>query len=320
MDRASAMGVRLGINRDHYRVSPGLYALGNPHDKSPVIVTSNYKLTFDIVRKEMTEHSCWILVLETYGINVWCAAGKKSFSSEETARRVKEVQLSKIVSHRTIIIPQLAAPSVAAHKLKGLCGFKGVFGPIRARDLPEFIDNKMTAAPEMRQVFFPLVQRLDVAMVEVYGARKFLGWCLLICFILAGFGPGGFSAQGILWSGLGAFAVVISGFISGAFVVPSVLHLLPARAFAVKGLITGSAAGLILGISLARSLPEGFAAVAGTAAMSSWFAMHYTGSTPFTSLSGVDREMKIYMPVQGLLIALAVLTWMGWSWFELVRG
>lgn len=320
VDRASAIGVRLGINRDHYRVSPGLYALGNPHDKSPVIVTSNYKLTFDIIRKEMKKHSCWMLVLETYGINVWCAAGKKSFSTEETARRVKEAQLSRIVSHRTIIIPQLAAPSVAAHKLKGLCGFKGVFGPIRARDLPEFIDNGMTAAPETRVVDFPLSQRLDVAVVEVYGARKFLGWCLLISFILAALGPGGFALQGILWTGLGAFTVVISGFVAGSFVVPCILHRLPARAFAAKGLMAGSAAGLILGITLARSLPEGFAAVAGTAAMSSWFAMHYTGSTPFTSLSGVDREMKIYMPVQGLLIALAVLTWMGWSWLELVRG
>jgi hypothetical protein len=209
---------------------------------------------------------------------------------------------------------------VAAHKLKGLCGFKGVFGPIRARDLPEFIDNKMTAAPETREVDFPLPQRLGVAMVEVYGARKFLGWCLLISFILAALGPGGFALKGILWSGTGGFRgcdlgiyhrIVCCSMHSASFAGQSFCRQ---RAYGWKR------RGTDFGISLARSLPEGFAAAAATAAMSSWFAMHYTGSTPFTSLSGVDREMKIYMPVQGLLIALAVLTWMGWSWFELVGG
>lgn len=123
-----------------------------------------------------------------------------------------------------------------------------------------------------------------------------------------------------MWSGLGAFGVVASGFITGTFIVPLILHLFPARAFAAKGLMAGSAAGLILAITFARSLPEGLSAMAGTAAMTSWFAMHYTGSTPFTSLSGVDREMKIYMPVQGLLIAAAVLTWMGWAWLGIIRG
>ncbi len=319
-DKAANLGVRLGINRDHYRIPPGLYALGDPDGNSPVLATCNYKLTFDIVRREMKIHSCWILVVETYGINVWCAAGKKSFSTEETARRVKESGLSKVVNHRTIIIPQLAAPSVAGHKLKGLCGFKGVFGPVRVRDLPEFIDNGMKATPEMREVDFPLSKRLDVAMVEVMGARKFMAWSVLICFVLAALGPGGFALHGIVWSGLGAFGVVASGFITGTFIVPLILHLFPARAFAAKGLMAGSAAGLILAITFARNLPEGLSAMAGTAAMTSWFAMHYTGSTPFTSLSGVDREMKIYMPVQGLLIAAAVLTWMGWAWLGIIRG
>ena len=284
------------------------------------MVSCNYKLTFDILRREMKDRSCWIIVVETYGINVWCAAGKKSFSTEEVARRVKQSGLNRIVSHNTLIIPQLAAPSVAAHKLKGLCGFKGVFGPIRARDLPGFIDNKMKARRGMREVEFPLSQRLEVAMVEVYGARKFMLWSLLVCFMLAALGPGGFTLQGVLLSGLGAFAVVVAGFVTGTFIVPALLPLLPTGTFASKGLMAGIPVGLITALMLARSLPEGFAAMAGTAVMASWFAMHYTGATPFTSLSGVDREMRIYMPVQGLIIIFAVLTWLGWSWFELIAG
>jgi hypothetical protein len=284
------------------------------------VATCNYKLTFDVLRREMKGRSVWILVVETYGINVWCAAGKKSFSTEEVAARVRLSGLEKIVSHRTLILPQLSAPSVAAHKLHGLCGFKGVFGPIRASDLPEFMDNKMKVHPGMREVNFPLSQRLKVAMVEVFGARKFMGWCLFTCLILSALGPGGFTLQGVLLSGLGAFAVVVAGFATGTFVVPAFLPLFPSGSFAAKGLIAGIIAGVFPALILARSVPEGFAALAVTAAMASWFAMHYTGSTPFTSLSGVDREMKIYMPVQGFIITLAVLTWLGWSWFDLITG
>jgi hypothetical protein len=102
--------VRLGFGRDHYRISPGLYALGQPDTQSPVLVTCNFKLTFDILRRKLAGHSYWLLVVETYGINVWCAAGKKSFSTEEVARKVKESDLDRVVSHRTLIVPQLAGP------------------------------------------------------------------------------------------------------------------------------------------------------------------------------------------------------------------
>ena len=284
------------------------------------MVTCNYKLTFDILRREMKAISCWILVVETYGINVWCAAGKKSFSTGEVALRVKQAGLSRVVKHKTLIIPQLAAPSVAVHRLKGLCGFKGVFGPIRARDLPEFISCQMKARPGMREVEFPVLQRLEVALVEVYGARKFMAWCLAVCIVLAALGPGGFFLQEILWSGLGAFAVVFAGFATGTFAVPALLPVFKTRAFAAKGLLVGIPVGLFMALMLARSLPEGFAALLGTAATASWFAMHYTGSTPFTSLSGVDREMRTYMPVQGLMVFLAAMVWLGWSWFEMIAG
>lgn len=314
------LGALSGIIRDNYRVSPGLYALGRPDRNSPVLVSCNYKLTLDVLRREMKKRSCWILVVETFGINVWCAAGKKSFSTREVARRVRQSGLDKVVDHRILIIPQLAAPSVAAHELRGLCGFKGVFGPIRAKDLPGFIDNEMKADPGMREVKFPFSERMKVAMVEVFSARKFMAWTMLICFLLAAAGPGGLSLQGTAMSALGAFAVVLTGFLTGTFLVPAILPLLKARAFAAKGLLAGFPVGVVTALVLARSLPEGLAAVAGAAAMSSWFAMHYTGSTPFTSLSGVDREMRLYIPVQGLLMTLAILAWLGGAWFELIKG
>ena len=83
-----------------YKISPGLYAVGNPDHTSPVLVSANYKLTFDKMRKELSELDCWLLILDTKGINVWCAAGKGTFGTNELVRRISKTRLSKIVSHK----------------------------------------------------------------------------------------------------------------------------------------------------------------------------------------------------------------------------
>jgi hypothetical protein len=314
IDYLKAAWVRLGPGRDSYRISPGLYALGQPDASSPVLATCNFKLTFDILRHELAQLSCWLLVVETYGINVWCAAGKQSFSTQEVASRVKGTGLEKLVSHRNLILPQLAAPAVAAHKLHTLCGFTGVFGPVRIQDLPAFLSSGLKADQNMRTVQFPLSQRLIVALVEVYGARKLLLWILIACLFLALLGPGGFSLTGIAAAGLGAFATVLAGFATGVFLVPALLPRIPFQAFAAKGLLAGAVVGLPLAWLLAGSFTESLAVTLGCSGFASWFAMHYTGSTPFTSLSGVDKEMRRFMPLQGGLLLLAVLLWLLGYW------
>jgi len=65
--------------RMSYAISPGLYAVGNPTKESDVFVSANYKLSFDVLRRELKGFNAWILVLDTKGINVWCAAGKGTF-------------------------------------------------------------------------------------------------------------------------------------------------------------------------------------------------------------------------------------------------
>lgn len=277
-------------------------------------MTCNFKLTFDTVRRALAKDSYWLLVVETYGINVWCAAGKQSMSTQEVARTVQASGLERVVTHRTLILPQLAAPAVAGHKLRNLCGFSGVFGPVRIQDLPRFLRAGKQAKPEMRIARFPLGERLRVALVEVYGARRFLVWVLLACLGLAALGPGGLSFSGILKAGLGAFAVVLSGFVTGVLAVPALLPRLPFRAFAAKGLLAGGVTGILPVAFLTGTIPQAAAAISTCAAFASWFAMHYTGSTPFTSLSGVDREMRRYMPVQGGLLVAAVLIWILGSW------
>ncbi|MEJ2725164.1 MAG: mercury methylation corrinoid protein HgcA, partial [Deltaproteobacteria bacterium] len=121
-DRLGALKVRWGLGRMHYTVDPGLYALGRPNEMSPVLVTANYKLTFDCLRKALPGLDLWILVLDTKGINVWCAAGKGTFGTVEIVQRIKSTHLDRLVSHREIILPQLSGPGVAPHLVKKLSG------------------------------------------------------------------------------------------------------------------------------------------------------------------------------------------------------
>ncbi len=174
LDRMGTILVRLGINRNNYKVSPGLYALGRPDADSVVLVTANYKLSFDTLRTELSGLNAWLLVLDTRGVNVWCAAGKKNFSSEEVIRQAKRNNLEKIVSHRKLILPQLAATGVSALKVKKGCGFEVIWGPIRAKDIKPFLAAGFKAEKPMRQVTFRMSERLVLTPVEISQTLKYL--------------------------------------------------------------------------------------------------------------------------------------------------
>ncbi|HWJ02630.1 MAG TPA: mercury methylation corrinoid protein HgcA, partial [Verrucomicrobiae bacterium] len=191
-DTLGSWKARWGINRMNYFVPPGLYCVGNPDSNSPVVASANYKMSFDSLRKELTGLSAWILVLDTKGINVWCAAGKGTFGTKEIINRINKVKLSTVVSHRIVILPQLGAPGIAAHEVVKHSGFKVVFGPVRARDLQAFIANGMKADREMRTVNFPFIDRLVLTPIELVSALKPTLMIFGILFVLNAIGLGHF--------------------------------------------------------------------------------------------------------------------------------
>jgi hypothetical protein len=305
--------VRWGIGRDRYRVAPGLYALGAPDGNAPVLVTANYKLTFDAVRRDGTGLDAWILVLDTRGINVWCAAGERTFGTEEVIRRVTEARLSEVVSHRRLILPQLGAPGVAAHEVRKGCGFSVVYGPVRARDIRKFLEGGMKASPAMRRVVFPTMDRLVLTPIEITGLLRPAGWAAVGLFLLAGVGPGIFSLGAAWERGFAAVAALAAGILTGAVVTPVLLPWLPGRAFSVKG---GLAGGVLAACAVMwqRGVLDALSALAllfAMTAVSSFVAMNFTGATPFTSPSGVEKEMRRALPVQAGLTVLAGLLWVG---------
>lgn len=116
-DTMGSWKARWGIRRMNYRVQPRLYAVGSPTITSPVFVTANYKMSFDRLRSQLGGIDGWILVLDTKGINVWCAAGKGTFGTDELVRRIAITGLENVVTHRRLIVPQLGATGVSAHLL-----------------------------------------------------------------------------------------------------------------------------------------------------------------------------------------------------------
>jgi len=90
---------RIGYKRSAHRREPGLYALGHPTPASPVFVTANYTLSFDALRASLEGIDGYILVLDTQGINVWCAAGKGTFGTDELTSRVISTHLKDVVNH-----------------------------------------------------------------------------------------------------------------------------------------------------------------------------------------------------------------------------
>jgi acetyl-CoA decarbonylase/synthase complex subunit gamma len=288
-----------------YTVDPGLYALGNPDKGSPVMVSANYKMSFDRLREVLPGRDTWILVLDTKGINVWCAAGKGTFGTQEVADRIESSALARIVSHRELILPQLSGPGVAAHEVRKLSGFKVIYGPIQSKDLPAFLENGHKATPEMRQKTFVLWERAAVIPVELVAAFKnsllITPFFLLISFL----GKSGVN------QGLYACLALLISILSGAVLTPLLLPWLPGSAFSLKGLSLGVlAAFLFVAFRPATGL-EMLAWLLLIPAASAFLAMNFTGASTYTSLSGVKKEMRWAVPFEIGAAVVGLGLWVG---------
>lgn len=316
-DRLGAVGVRLGFRRMRYAIRPGLSALGHPGPESPVFVTANYKLSFDHLRRALAGIDGWILALDTKGVNVWCAAGEGNFSTEELVRRLRDVQLDQVVSHRNLILPQLAAPGVNAFEATKLSGFRVVYGPVYARDLPRFLAAGCTATTDMRRVHFRWHERLAVAPLElvIHFKRALLAGLALA--LLAGISPAGFSWSRMTSLGGLALALWVAAYVLAGLLGPLLLPWLPMRAFALKGAALGAALAAAGLATFGASWP--FLRMAAwlllVATGTSFLLLNFTGCTTFTSPSGVRREVRWALPAQsaGAAIGLAAWALAGWQ-------
>ena len=315
-DRLATWKARWAFGRMRYLVEPGLYAVGEPTGDSPVMVSANYKMSFDRLRRQLTGRDAWIMVLDTKGINVWCAAGKGTFGTDEIVRRVEAVRLGEVVSHRKLLVPQLGAPGVAAHEVKKRSGFRVVYGPVRAEDLPAFLDADFKATPEMRRVRFPFRDRMALIPVELVMSAKYVLLVAACLFVLGGLGLDGYSWTRAAGVGIWSAVVFLATCVGSIAFASALLPWLPGRALGVKGawlglaLLTAVAACGLFRMAAPDSRLTVVAWCFLVPTVASFMTMNFTGSTTYTSLSGVRREMAVAVPIQALCALVGVTLWL----------
>lgn len=304
-DRIGAWKARWGIGRMSYLVPPGLYAVGSPSPADPVLVTANYKMSYDLVRRELGGRNVWLLVLQTFGINVWCAAGKGTFGTGELIERIAATRLAQAVSHRTLVLPLLGAPGVAAHEVRAATGFEVRYAGARAEDIPRLLDSGLQTTRQMRELTFTLRERLALAPIELVIALKGSLWIAPLIALASGWRGGAFAPA----AAVPAVVAYLGAVVAGTVVTPLLLPWLPARSFAVKGALVGALWAVAV---LAATGWRGAAAAAAAVlivVVSAFLGLNFTGATPFTSLSGVRKEMRVTMPLMACGLAAGLALW-----------
>lgn len=173
----------------------GLRRIGKPGRSSPVLITGNFSLTVRRLTRTLRGIDAWLLVSDSKGVNIWCAAGGNELTAASVASVVKTTGIELDVDHRTLILPPLCAPGVRAKELKEKTGWKVTWGPVRLKDFPRFLAEGQVRNEQMKRVTYTLRERLDTALGSLFpfyflGAVGFLlfGRGLLVDYLLIGAG------------------------------------------------------------------------------------------------------------------------------------
>jgi len=120
-------------------VEPKLYKFGSPDKNSPVMVTTNFSLTFYTVSPEIESsgHSAYLLVTDSEGMSVLTAWAAEKFTPEIIADTMKKTNLESVVAHKKIIIPGYVA--VLSGKLEDASGWEVLVGPKEASGIPKYL-------------------------------------------------------------------------------------------------------------------------------------------------------------------------------------
>ncbi len=229
---------------------------------------------------------------------MWCAAGKGTFGTDELIRQIEASGLDQVVAHRKLILPQLGAPGIAAHEVKRRSGFSVAYGPVRAEDLPAYLQSGK-ATPEMRTVRFPLRDRLVLIPVELI--YVIFPWLIVAALLRS--------------------LPIIAAILAGVVLFPLLLPWLPTHNFSTKGWILGVITALPFALQALFHGPEltwinggwALAALLVMPALTAFLALNFTGATTFTSRTGVRREIFRYIPAMAWSFGVGLVLMVGLS-------
>jgi len=136
---------RLNIYTDPQRpmtVTEGIYEIGSPDENSPVLITTNFSLTYFIVGGEIegSRVPSWLLIMDTEGLSVMTAWAAGKFSGDAVAIFVKKCGIADKIAHKKIIIPGYAA-AISGEMEEDLPDWDVMIGPRDASLLPKFLKD-----------------------------------------------------------------------------------------------------------------------------------------------------------------------------------
>jgi NAD-dependent dihydropyrimidine dehydrogenase PreA subunit len=248
----------------------GIRQIGNPGPDSPVLVTGNFHLTVKRLERALRGWDAWVLVCDSKGINVWCAAGADELDTHSVVSAVKTSGIGERVDHRILILPPLSAPGVRMADLRDQTGWKVKWGPVYAKDLPRFLAQGLKRDKAMARATYDLKQRLDTAMGALF-PFYFLG-ALGICVFGSHLLPGYLVVGAVAFLGFMSLAPWLPGhkgltkalFLDAALLAfwlalesLSPFHGAPFRAYWIVALVAVLAYGVELG-GLASTMPSDF--------------------------------------------------------------
>jgi NAD-dependent dihydropyrimidine dehydrogenase PreA subunit len=146
----------------------GLVKIGNPGRNAPVLLTGNFHLTVERVRRALEGVDGYLLVSNSRGVNVWCAATGGHLTNHDVVSVLKTSGIGNLVDHRQVILPQLAATGIEGKIIHHKTGWKVVWGPVYATSIPRFLSSGLEKTPEMRNVCFTWPKRLEMAVAWAF--------------------------------------------------------------------------------------------------------------------------------------------------------
>ena len=164
----------------------------------------------------------------------------------------------------------------------------------------------------MRTVTFPLTDRLILTPMEINPAmKKYYPWYALAILAIFGLQPGGIFFKDSVAGGLHFLLLGMISVLAGALFTPVLLPFIPFRSFAVKGWIVGLLA-TFFALKVTTPLSQSNTALSVFTYLffpmaSSYIALQFTGSTTFTGMSGVKKELKIGIPLYLVLTGASVI-------------
>ncbi|MGD9016202.1 MAG: acetyl-CoA decarbonylase/synthase complex subunit gamma, partial [Desulfobacterales bacterium] len=137
---------RLNIFTDPQRpmtVTEGIFEVNNPDENSPVLVTTNFALTYFIVSGEIeaSKVPAWLLIKDSEGLSVLTAWAAGKFAGDDVGMFIKKSGIMDKVKHTELIIPGYAA-AIAGDVEEELPGWTITVGPREAAHLPGFLRSR----------------------------------------------------------------------------------------------------------------------------------------------------------------------------------